>query len=421
MRGNGDQSSSHLKTRRSETPAVPSHDETQVKEEEFESLFSTSPVHFDNLGDDEFGDHSWHASETTSSLQPSGISRPPSHLDNKGAAEVQKLLKRSAELESRLKEEKTAREELVSENDELHKAQIQLQEQNGKLRATFRDLQEQYEEKCRQLRKCEKQHSRHSQQERVKQEHVDDNAAELQQPLQLQTGQRCENAASSNAMADDDIVSDDRVKQEALAGDEADDGETGEAEEEGDDSESYHSGAEDEEEEEDGSDSEEEDSDDRPSKRQVKLVICCTPMFACESTYIPVSSIFFTHRRRVSTNTTSASQRQVSGNRWSRRVTADNPHGFPDKVLVRLRAIEDPAERQKAERRLIADRRRSERKRSNAEVVARIRIQTNERYLQQKINAGCVILIVMQLNNLVYSDCKLNYFHLQLSRAHTQV
>jgi hypothetical protein len=122
-------------------------------------------------------------------------------------------------------------------------------------------------------------------------------------------------------------------------------------------------------------------------------------MFACESTYIPVSSIFFTRRRRVSTNTTSASQQQVSGNHWIHRVTADNPHGFVDKVLARLRAIEDPAERQKAERRLIADRRRSERKRSNAETAARIRDQVNERNRQQKINAGCVILIVVQLNN----------------------
>jgi mannitol/fructose-specific phosphotransferase system IIA component (Ntr-type) len=56
MRGNGNQSSVHLKTRPGDTPAVPSSDETQVKEEEFASLFSTSPVHFDNIGDDDSED-----------------------------------------------------------------------------------------------------------------------------------------------------------------------------------------------------------------------------------------------------------------------------------------------------------------------------------------------------------------------------
>jgi predicted RNase H-like nuclease (RuvC/YqgF family) len=180
--------------------------------------------------------------------------------------EVQKLLNVNVELESRLKDEKTAREKLVSENDKLHKTQLQLQEQNSKLHAKLRDLQEQYEEKCRQLREYEKQHSRHPPQERVKQEHVDDDADELQQPLQLQARQRRGNAASSNAMADAEVVSDDRVKEEALAGDDADDREAGEVEgEEGDDSDSSDG------EDEDGS--EEEDSDDRPSKRYVSMFI----------------------------------------------------------------------------------------------------------------------------------------------------
>jgi hypothetical protein len=267
MRMNNGQSSGHRETRQSETAAVLSSDETHVKEEEFESLFSTSPVHFDNIGVDESGDHPMQTSETTSSLQPSTVSRPPSHLGNEDVTEVQKLLNVNVELERSLKEEMTARDELVAENDRLHKAQIQLQEQNSKLQAKLWDLREQYEEKCRQLRECEMQHSQHSQQERVKQEHVDYNAAELQQPLQQQAEQRRENATGSNAMTDVAVVSDDRVKQEALAGDEADDGETGEAEEEGDDSESSHSGAKDEEEEESGSDSAEENSDDRPSKR----------------------------------------------------------------------------------------------------------------------------------------------------------
>ena len=258
---NFDKSNSHRKTRQSETLAVPSSDETQVKEEEFESLFSTLPVHFDNIGDDESGDDSLHTSQTTSSLQPSSISRPPSHPGNMDGTDVQKLLKRNAELDLRLKDEKTAREELVSENDRLHKAQLQLQQQNSKLRAKLRDLQKQYEEKCRQLREYEKQHSQHPQQERVKQEHVDDNAAELQQPLRLQAGKRRRgSAAIAKEHVGAEVVSDDRVKEEALAGDDADDVEAGEVEgEEGDDSDSSDG------EDEDGS--EEEDSDDRPSKR----------------------------------------------------------------------------------------------------------------------------------------------------------
>ena len=263
---NGDKSSDNPITRQSETLAVLSCDEIQVKEEVFESLFSTSPVHFDNIGDDEFGDHSLQTSQTTSSLQQSTISRPPSYLDNKDAAEVQKLLAMNVELERHLKEEKTAREELVAENDRLHKAQIQLQEQNSKLQAALQGLQEQYEEKCRQLRECEKQHSQHSQQERVKQERVDDNnAAELKQPLQLPAGQRRGNAAIAKEHVDVEVVSDEHVKQEALA----DDRKAGEVEEEeGVDSESYHS--EEEYEGEDVSDSGSEDphdSDDRLLKR----------------------------------------------------------------------------------------------------------------------------------------------------------
>jgi hypothetical protein len=266
MRVNGDKSSDNPITRQSETLAVLSCDEIQVKEEVFESLFSTSPVHFNNIGDDEFGDHSLQTSQTTSSLQQSTISRPPSYLDNKDAAEVQKLLAMNVELERHLKEEKTVRDELVSENDRLHKAQIQLQEQNSKLQAALQGLQEQYEEKCRQLRECEKQHSQHSQQERVKQERVDDNnAAEWQQPLRLQTGKRRRgNAAIAKEHVDVEVVSDEHVKQEALA----DDREAGEVEEEeGVDSESYHSEEEYEGEDVSDSGSEEENSDDRPSKR----------------------------------------------------------------------------------------------------------------------------------------------------------
>jgi predicted RNase H-like nuclease (RuvC/YqgF family) len=257
MRENGGPSSGNRKTRPGETPAVPSSDETQVKEEEFESVCSIPPVHFDNIGDDDSEDHPLQTSQTTSSLQPSTISRLPSDLDNKDAAGVQKLFDRNAELESRLKEEKTASEELVSENDKLHKAQLQLQQQNSKLRGKLRDLQKQHEEKCRQLRECKKQHPQNSQQERVKQEHVDD-VAELQQLLQLQAGKRRENDAGAKVNADADVVSDEYVKLEVLGGD---DEREVEAEEEEDDSDCSDG------EDEDGSGSEEEDSDHRPSKR----------------------------------------------------------------------------------------------------------------------------------------------------------
>jgi hypothetical protein len=240
----------------------------------------------------------------------------------------------------------------------------------------------------------------------VKQEHVDDDAAELQQPLQLQARQRREDA-SSNAGAD--VVSDDRVKEEALVGDEADDVEAGEVEgEEGDDdSESYHS-----EEEEDGSGSEEEDSDDRPSKRYV-CTTCCVSDACIRECFHPLLTHLSTHRRRVSTST--ASQQQVHHNHWSRRVTADNPHGFPDKVFARLRAIEDPAEREEAEKKVLDQRRKDEKFRSEA--ASRIRDHQNERYRKRKINAGYVMLVVLLM------ECKhLSYFILQqIPRAHTQV
>jgi hypothetical protein len=123
----------------------------------------------------------------------------------------------------------------------------------------------------------------------------------------------------------------------------------------------------------------------------------------------------FTFRRRVSTST--ASQQQVHHLHWSHRVTADNPHGFTDKVLARLHVIEDPAEREKAEKKVLADRRSSEMKRSNAEVMARIRDDQYERNRQRKINAGYVILVILLIEYKY-----LSYFILQqLSCAHTAV
>jgi hypothetical protein len=100
---------------------------------------------------------------------------------------------------------------------------------------------------------------------------------------------------------------------------------------------------------------------------------------------------FSTYRRRVSTG--AASQQQVHHNHWSRRVTADNPHGFADKTLARLRAIEDPAEREKEEKKVLDLRRWNEKQRSNADVVARHRDQVKVKNHQQKINAGYVMLL----------------------------
>jgi hypothetical protein len=87
----------------------------------------------------------------------------------------------------------------------------------------------------------------------------------------------------------------------------------------------------------------------------------------------------------------------VNPNHWSRRVTADNPHGFVEKTLAKLRAIEDPVKREKEEMKVLDIRRRNDQHRSDAEAVARIRDQVNGRYRQQKINAGYVILVVVSM------------------------
>jgi hypothetical protein len=111
-----------------------------------------------------------------------------------------------------------------------------------------------------------------------------------------------------------------------------------------------------------------------------------------EIIFITSSYFHYTHRRRVSAST--ASQQHVDHRHSSRRVTSDNPHGFFDKTLARLRAIEDPAEREKAEKEVLAMRRRSEKSRLKAEYVVRKRDHENERKRQQKLNAGYVLLIV---------------------------
>jgi hypothetical protein len=96
-------------------------------------------------------------------------------------------------------------------------------------------------------------------------------------------------------------------------------------------------------------------------------------------------------RRRIGASISTAStisQQRVHPNHWSRRVTDDNPRGFTDKVLARLCAIEDPAEREKEEKKLLDNRRWNDKHRSNDENAARIRDQKKEKKRQQKINAG---------------------------------
>jgi predicted RNase H-like nuclease (RuvC/YqgF family) len=258
--------------------------QTQVKEE----ASSTSNTQFTRKVDAESGF--------------SSITRPPSHPDRDETTEERKLPQMNAELKRSLRDEKALRLELEAENDKLHKAQIQLQEQNSKLQqdcqlwndravkvrhsyralqVEFQSLQERYEEKCRQLHECEKQHPQQERMKHVKQEHV----ADLQQPLQLQAGRRGRVDAVNSSIevgtgvasevppavaAHSDMVSNEHVKQEALAGDEADDGEAGE-EKKDDDSKSsdgeYGGG----DGGEDGSDSGDEDSGERPSKRYVPV------------------------------------------------------------------------------------------------------------------------------------------------------
>jgi hypothetical protein len=46
----------------------------------------------------------------------------------------------------------------------------------------------------------------------------------------------------------------------------------------------------------------------------------------------------------------------LSDTNHSRQVIADNPHGFTDETLARLRTIEDPAKRKDEEERLLFDR-----------------------------------------------------------------
>jgi hypothetical protein len=171
----------------------------------------------------------------------------------------------------------------------------------------------------------------------------------------------------------------------------------------------------------DGDEDEEEKSDNEPrtSKRYVDFTLNAGPFKPEHPRQIQAYLIHFiallTPRRRVSTST--ASQQQVNPYHWSRRVTADNPHGFVDKVLARLRAIEDPVKREKAERKVLADRRHGEKRRSDAEAAARNRDQAIERYRKRKVDAGYVMLVVVLMEHK-----HISYFVLpQLPCAHTYV
>jgi hypothetical protein len=68
---------------------------------------------------------------------------------------------------------------------------------------------------------------------------------------------------------------------------------------------------------------------------------------------------------------------------WSHRIA-----GFTDKVLARLRAIEDPAERENEEKRVLDKRMWNEKQRSKAGYLARHRERANERNRKQKVNSG---------------------------------
>jgi hypothetical protein len=98
---------------------------------------------------------------------------------------------------------------------------------------------------------------------------------------------------------------------------------------------------------------------------------------------------------------------------WNHRVTADNPHGFRIDALARLRAIEDPTEREKEEKKVLADRNRRQR---SDEVVARIRDRADESYRLQKINAGYVRLIAGLMTECLFVFTDIDYFiHFRLA------
>jgi hypothetical protein len=288
MRGDSSIPANSQANFKSEARIVPSRVEPQVKEEEFKHVVAASSIQFDNLGDDEFGDNSPHSPKASASFPPSTVTFPRPRPTNDDASDTKKLLHINYELESRLIDVKTVRAELEAENDKLHKAQIQLQEQNSELQqdrqlwndravkvrglyralqAEFQSLQERYEEKCRQLRECEKQDPQHEhvKQEHVKQECIEDGAAELQQPLRLQASRRqCDNVSSVNAdserLPSSEIMSEERVKQDALASDESDGNTVGADEDDDSESDNGEEGCSD-------NEGEDEGPDEQPSKR----------------------------------------------------------------------------------------------------------------------------------------------------------
>jgi hypothetical protein len=147
---------------------------------------------------------------------------------------------------------------------------------------------------------------------------------------------------------------------------------------------------------EDASDSSDEDGDassdarPQPSRRYVSVVL------SDQTVPVPVS---YQYRYWYIVDTmssliltliylfTSFLHRQVSSH--SRNlITPENPHGFQLKVLVRLQAIENPEEYDKAVKRLLSSREVADRLLSRDEYREKVHRSQNQRRRQRKIDAG---------------------------------
>jgi hypothetical protein len=95
---------------------------------------------------------------------------------------------------------------------------------------------------------------------------------------------------------------------------------------------------------------------------------------------------YFLHSR-----TSTRHQSEFNPFHWSHHVTADNPHGFRKKTLDRLRAIEDPVEREKEEKKVLSNREALRRRNQDADYVLRRRKTANAREQRKRINAGYVL------------------------------
>jgi hypothetical protein len=89
-------------------------------------------------------------------------------------------------------------------------------------------------------------------------------------------------------------------------------------------------------------------------------------------------------------NRASSQRGELHHSHWSHRVTADNPHGFTDTTLARFRAIEDPAEREKEERRMLMKRAATALRKEDAAYRQKQRDYFHGHYQKKKIDAGYV-------------------------------